>query len=99
MDTDSLDSHLPALPSAKPPRAALVPESSDFLEGDAPAAGKVEAFLARALALIEAGLPPARAARQLGIGRSALYRVLAERKIETPAGTVPREILALPLAI
>jgi site-specific recombinase XerD len=27
----------------------LVPERSDFLEGDAPAAGKVEAFLARAL--------------------------------------------------
>jgi site-specific recombinase XerD len=32
-----------------PPRVPLVPERSDFLEGDAPAAGKVEAFLARAL--------------------------------------------------
>ena len=31
-------------------RAPLVPERSDFLEGDAPAAAKVEAFLARALA-------------------------------------------------
>ena len=29
-------------------RAPLVPERSDFLEGDAPAAAKVEAFLARA---------------------------------------------------
>jgi site-specific recombinase XerD len=40
----------PALPPTKPPRAALVPERSDFLEGDAPAANKVEAFLSRALA-------------------------------------------------
>ena len=32
-----------------PPRTPLVPERSDFLEGDAPAAAKVEAFLARAL--------------------------------------------------
>jgi len=32
-----------------PPRPALVPERSDFLEGDAPAADKVQAFLARAL--------------------------------------------------
>src|SRR5213078_3974012 len=33
-----------------PTRAPLVPERSDFLEGDAPAAAKVEAFLAQALA-------------------------------------------------
>src|SRR5438045_1974468 len=33
-----------------PSRAPLVPERSDFLEGDAPAADKVEAFLAQALA-------------------------------------------------
>jgi hypothetical protein len=33
-----------------PPRVPLVPERSDFLEGDAPAAAKVEAFLAHALA-------------------------------------------------
>jgi DNA invertase Pin-like site-specific DNA recombinase len=39
-----------------------------------------EETLSSALALIEAGLPPARAARQLGIGRSTLYRVMAERK-------------------
>ena len=32
-----------------PARVPLVPERSDFLEGDAPAASKVEAFLARAL--------------------------------------------------
>jgi hypothetical protein len=32
-----------------PARAPLVPERTDFLEGDAPAATKVEAFLARAL--------------------------------------------------
>lgn len=31
------------------------------------------------LALIEAGLPPARVARQLGLGRSTIYRVIAER--------------------
>ena len=36
--------------------------------------------ISSALALIEAGLPPARAARQLGIGRSTLYRFMAERK-------------------
>ena len=43
---------LPAVPptDAAPPRPApLLPERSDFLEGDAPAAAKVEAFLARAL--------------------------------------------------
>jgi len=39
------DAQLPALP----PRPPLVPERSDFFEGDAPAADKVEAFLARAL--------------------------------------------------
>jgi DNA invertase Pin-like site-specific DNA recombinase len=39
-----------------------------------------EETISSALALIEAGLPPARAARQLGIGRSTLYRVIAERK-------------------
>ena len=42
-------SNLPALPPAIPSRSPLVPERSDFLEGDAPAAAKVEAFLARAL--------------------------------------------------
>ena len=45
--------NLPAVPQpeaeAAPPRPPLVPERSDFLEGDAPAADKVEAFLARAL--------------------------------------------------
>jgi integrase/recombinase XerD len=40
---------LPALPSATPLRPPLVPERSDFLEGDAPAAEKVAAFLTRAL--------------------------------------------------
>ena len=40
---------LPALPPAAPARPPLVPERSDFLEGDAPAADKVAAFLARAL--------------------------------------------------
>src|SRR4051795_5546829 len=50
--TDADD--IPALPQTEaepaPPRAPLVPERSDFLEGDAPAADKVEAFLAQALA-------------------------------------------------
>ena len=46
--------NLPAVPlptdaAAAPPRTPLLPERSDFLEGDAPAAAKVEAFLARAL--------------------------------------------------
>ena len=40
------DNNLPALP---PPRPPLVPERSDFFDGDAPAADKVQAFLARAL--------------------------------------------------
>ena len=52
MPPDATD--LPALPppdtaAAAPPRTPLLPERSDFLEGDAPAAAKVEAFLARAL--------------------------------------------------
>src|SRR3954451_6381653 len=48
------DAQLPALPQPDaepvPSRIPLVPERSDFLEGDAPAASKVEAFLAQALA-------------------------------------------------
>jgi hypothetical protein len=44
---------LPAIapPDAEPapPHTPLMPERTDFLEGDAPAAAKVEAFLARAL--------------------------------------------------
>ena len=39
----------PALPALPLKRVPLLPERSDFLEGDAPAAEKVEAFLARAL--------------------------------------------------
>jgi site-specific recombinase XerD len=52
-DRDEDSAHLPALPTpadtpalARPP---LVPERSDFFEGDAPAADKVQAFLANAL--------------------------------------------------
>src|SRR5262249_24068826 len=45
---------------AVPARAPLVPEKTDFLDGDAPAAAKVEAFLARAMAA--AGTPGAGAA-------------------------------------
>jgi hypothetical protein len=52
-NSDGDPPQLPALPPAAdkaslacPP---LVPERSDFLEGDAPAADKVEAFLTRAL--------------------------------------------------
>lgn len=45
---------LPAVPSPAvdppPPHTPLVPERTDFLDGDAPAAAKVEAFLANALA-------------------------------------------------
>src|SRR5262249_20952636 len=36
-------------PPVPAPRTPLLPERSDFLDGDAPAAAKVEAFLARAL--------------------------------------------------
>src|SRR3954471_1552021 len=47
-------SNLPAIPEleaeAVPPHPPLVPERSDFLEGDAPAAAVVETFLANALA-------------------------------------------------
>ena len=49
-------SNLPALPTA-PARAPLVPEQTDFLEGDAPAEAKVEAFLARALAATTSDAP------------------------------------------
>src|SRR5262245_6271901 len=42
------NSDRPARPPA-PARVPLVPERSDFLDGEAPAADKVEAFLARAL--------------------------------------------------
>ena len=38
-----------ALPAPPPKRVPLVPERSEFLEGDAPAAAKMEAFLAHAL--------------------------------------------------
>ena len=54
---------LPAVPptDAAPPRhpAPLLPERSDFLEGDAPAAEKVEAFLARAFSATESEAPSA----------------------------------------
>jgi site-specific recombinase XerD len=42
-------SGLPVLPPAAPAHPPLVPERTDFLDGDAPAADKVAAFLARAL--------------------------------------------------
>src|SRR4051812_32212435 len=59
---DSMNpSNLPAVPTpeaeAVPPRPPLVPERTDFLEGDAPAAEKVEAFLARALEATGGGAP------------------------------------------
>ena len=49
IEQNNTDPQLPALPQAAPPRPPLVPERSDFLEGDAPAADKVEAFLTNAL--------------------------------------------------
>jgi hypothetical protein len=45
IEKDKTDSQLPTLAV----RPSLVPERSDFLEGDAPAADKVRAFLTRAL--------------------------------------------------
>src|SRR3954465_7009715 len=54
MPENHTDAKLPVLPQPEaepaPSRAPLVPERSDFLEGDAPAADKVQAFLAQALA-------------------------------------------------
>src|SRR4051812_566016 len=50
------DAQLPALPQPDgeptPPRVPLIPGRSDFLEGDAPAADKVQAFLSGALEAI-----------------------------------------------
>jgi integrase/recombinase XerD len=46
---ENTDPQLPALPSPVPLCGPLVPERSDFFEGDAPAASRVEAFLSRAL--------------------------------------------------
>jgi site-specific recombinase XerD len=51
-------SPIPLLPppaGPAPARRPLVPEAADFLEGDTPAAAKVEAFLARALPAADAG--------------------------------------------
>jgi hypothetical protein len=48
-ERDEHGSGLPAVPAATPPRPPLVPERCDFLDGDAPAADKVQAFLANAL--------------------------------------------------
>jgi len=47
-DQDYTESQLPALP-ATPPRPPLVPDRSDFLEGDVAVAHMVQAFLANAL--------------------------------------------------
>src|SRR5215471_307568 len=59
---------LPALPpppdaeAAPPRRTPLLAERSDFLEGDAPAAEKVEEFLARAFSATDGDTPSATAA-------------------------------------
>ena len=53
---------LPDAEAARAPRTPLLPERSDFLEGDAPAAEKVEAFLARAFSATDGGAPSATAA-------------------------------------
>ena len=54
--------NLPALPppdaeAASPRRTPLLAERSDFLEGDSPAAAKVEAFLAQAFAATGSASP------------------------------------------
>jgi len=54
----TLPTALPAGTEPAPPRTPpLMPERSDFLEGDAPAAAKVEAFLAQAFAASESDGP------------------------------------------
>jgi hypothetical protein len=55
-------SGLPALPPAAPARPPLVLERSDFLDGDAPAADKVAAFLTRALEATGSNAPAITAA-------------------------------------
>jgi site-specific recombinase XerD len=63
MPDDFSSTNLPAVPpteaAAAPPRAPLLPERSDFLEGDSPAAAKVEAFLTQAFAASGAEAPSA----------------------------------------
>ena len=64
MSSEALDeTTLSALPppdaeAASPRRTPLLPERSDFLEGDAPAADKVQAFLARAPEATGSDAPP-----------------------------------------
>jgi hypothetical protein len=62
MPDDSL-TPLPAVPppdaEVAPPRAPLVAERTDFLEGDTPAAAKVEDFLAKAFAASGGSAPSA----------------------------------------
>ena len=48
--------------------------------------GLDEDKLQAALTLVRSGLSPTRAARQVGLGRSTLYRELAARQITTVAG-------------
>ena len=66
MTNGHAETTLPALPppdtEVAPPRTPLLPERSDFLEGDSPAAEKVEAFLARAFSATESDAPSAAAA-------------------------------------
>ena len=50
MEGHSQPSRRRRMPQRRHPARPLLPERSDFLEGDAPAAAKVEAFLAQALA-------------------------------------------------
>src|ERR1700733_3935779 len=63
MHTENLPPLSPTADQAgtSPARAPLVPEGSDFLDGDAPAADKVEAFLTRALAATGDGSDTAQA--------------------------------------
>jgi integrase/recombinase XerD len=49
IEQEKTDSQLPALPPPVPLCGPLVPERSDFFDGDAPATDKVGAFLTRAL--------------------------------------------------
>jgi site-specific recombinase XerD len=62
MDSIHPSTELAVIPPADPgptPRTPLLAERTDFLEGDAPAAAKVEAFLARALEAAGSAAPTA----------------------------------------
>jgi len=86
-DHDS-SSHLPVLPVTAPSRSPLVPERSDFLGGDAPAADKVGAFLAQALEAMDTDAPTTtevRKERRSALDSAFLRRPFGRRQDPKPS--------------